>query len=173
MKLATKPKQRPVIVRPEVAPVDIGIALADRSAIAGGLSRLLADTFSLYLETHNFHWNVTGPQFQALHLMFEAQYQELWAATDVIAERIRALGHPVPATFSDFMRLSSVPDAPAGLPAMAMVGQLAQGHEAVARTARGLFPRAQEAHDEATVDMLTQRLQVHEKAVWMLRATLE
>lgn len=155
-------------------PVDIGIAPAQRAAIAQGLERLLADTFTLYLTTHNFHWNVTGPMFNSLHDMFMQQYTELWNAIDPIAERIRALGHVAPASYAQYARLSSLPDAPAEPPkAMEMVRILALGHEAVARTARGLFPLVDEAHDEPTADLLTQRLAVHEQTAWMLRSLLE
>jgi len=153
--------------------IDIGISPKDRQRIADGLSRLLADNFSLYLKTHNFHWNVTGPMFQTLHVMFEAQYNELWLALDAIAERIRALGFPAPATFSEYARLSSIPETP-GIPdAKEMVRLLVQGHEAVAKTARKIFPAVEKASDEPTADLLTQRLQVHEKTAWMLRSLLE
>lgn len=153
--------------------VDIGIAEADRKGIAEGLNSLLADTFALYLKTHAFHWNVTGLQFQTLHLMFETHYNELWTATDPIAERIRSLGFPVRATFSSFGKMSSIPEAE-GVPAsMDMVRELVKGHEAAARTARSVFPRAEKGGDESTVDLLTQRLQVHEKTAWMLRSLLE
>ncbi len=154
--------------------IDIGISDADRAKIAQGLSRLLADSYTLYLMTHNFHWNVTGPMFNSLHDMFMQQYTELWNAIDPIAERIRALGHVAPASYAQYARLSSLPDAPAEPPkAMEMVRILALGHEAVARTARGLFPLVDEAHDEPTADLLTQRLSVHEQTAWMLRSLLE
>ena len=155
-------------------PVDIGISDADRAAIAQGLSRLLADTYTLYLSTHNFHWNVTGPMFTSLHTMFMTQYTELWTAVDPIAERIRALGHPAPGSYAQYAALSSLPDAPATPPkALEMVRILAEGHEAVARTARGLFPVVEPAHDEPTADLLVQRLSVHEQSAWMLRSLLE
>jgi starvation-inducible DNA-binding protein len=155
-------------------PINIGINDADRASIAGGLSKLLADTYTLYLTTHNFHWNVTGPMFNTLHAMFMMQYTELWNAVDPIAERIRALGHPAPGSYAQFGRLSSIGDAPADPPkAMEMVRVLVQGHEAVARTARGVFPLAEKAHDQPTADLLTQRLEVHEKTAWMLRTLLE
>ena len=150
--------------------INIGISESDRAAIAGGLSRLLADTYTLYLTTHNFHWNVTGPMFNTLHLMFMAQYTELWNAVDPIAERIRSLGHAAPGSYGQFASLSSIADAPA---ALEMVRILVQGHEAVARTARSVFPLADKAGDEATADLLTQRLAVHEKTAWMLRSLLE
>jgi len=153
--------------------VDIGIAEADRKGIAEGLNALLADTFSLYLKTHAFHWNVTGPMFQTLHLMFETHYNELWTATDPIAERIRALGFPVKATFSSFRSMSSIPEADGVPEATDMVRELVKGHEAAARTARSVFPRAEKGGDESTVDLLTQRLQIHEKTAWMLRSLLE
>ncbi len=154
--------------------IDVGIGEAQRAAIAEGLSRLLADTYTLYLTTHNFHWNVTGSMFNTLHAMFMAQYTELWATVDQIAERIRALGHVAPGSYAVFGKLSSLPDVPAEPPkALDMVRILIEGHESVARTARELFPRADEAGDEATADLLTQRLAAHEKTAWMLRALLE
>ncbi len=153
--------------------IDIGIPEAARQATAEGLSKLLADTYSLYLHTHNFHWNVTGPMFQTLHVMFEQHYNELALAVDEIAERIRSLGHPAPGTFSAFKELSSIPE-PDGVPAATdMVRALVAAHEAVARTARGIAPIAGEANDEVTADLLTQRLAVHEKTAWMLRSLLE
>jgi starvation-inducible DNA-binding protein len=153
--------------------MDIGINEQDRAEIAQGLSRLLADTYTLYLKTHNFHWNVTGPMFRTLHLMFEEQYNELALAVDSIAERIRALGFPAPATYSEFARLSSIPET-AGVPkAEEMIKLLVDGHEAVCRTARGVFPVIEKASDEPSADLLTQRLQVHEKTAWMLRSLLE
>ncbi|MCK6454322.1 MAG: DNA starvation/stationary phase protection protein [Alphaproteobacteria bacterium] len=153
--------------------IDIGISDKDRKAIAQGLARVLADTYTLYLKTHNFHWNVTGPQFNTLHAMFMDQYTELWGAVDLIAERIRALGHPAPGSYRDFSRLSSIAEA-AGVPAAGdMLKQLVAGHEAVAKTARKVFPLAEKADDQPTADLLTQRLQVHEKTAWMLRSMLE
>ena len=154
--------------------IQIGLSAADRGAIAGGLSRLLADTYTLYLTTHNFHWNVTGPMFNSLHAMFMAQYTELWNAVDPIAERIRSLGHAAPGSYAQYAQLASVPDAPAVPPkAMEMVRILMEGHEAVARTARSVFPLADQAGDEPTADLLTQRLTVHEQQAWMLRSLLE
>ena len=154
--------------------INIGISEADRGAIAGGLSHLLADTYTLYLTTHNFHWNVTGPMFNTLHLMFMAQYTELWNAVDPIAERIRSLGHAAPGSYAQFVALASIKDAPAAPPkALEMVRILVDGHEAVARTARGMFPLADKAGDEPTADLLTQRLTVHEQTAWMLRSLLE
>jgi starvation-inducible DNA-binding protein len=154
--------------------INIGISDKDRAAIAAGLSRLLADTYTLYLTTHNFHWNVTGPMFNTLHAMFMAQYTELWNAVDPIAERIRALGHPAPGSYAQFGKLSSIKDAPATPPkALQMVRILVEGHEAVARTARSVFPLADKADDQPTADLLTQRLDIHEKTAWMLRALLE
>ena len=153
--------------------IDIGIGEKDRQKIADGLARLLADNFSLYLKTHNFHWNVKGPMFQTLHVMFEQQYNELWVALDAIAERIRALGFPAPGTTSEYAKLSSIPET-GGVPdAKEMVRILVQGHEAVARTARKIFPAVDKANDEPTADLLTQRMQVHEKTAWMLRSLLE
>jgi starvation-inducible DNA-binding protein len=161
------------MARNKPASIDIGIDEKDRRRIAEGLSKLLADNFALYLRTHNFHWNVTGPMFQTLHVMFEAQYNELWTALDAIAERIRALGFPAPGTTSALAKLSSIPET-AGVPdANEMVRLLVQGHEAVARTARKIFPAVEKASDEPTADLLTQRLQVHEKTAWMLRSLLE
>ncbi len=153
--------------------MDIGIAESDRQRIVNGLNRVLADTYTLYLMTHNFHWNVEGPMFNTLHLMFETQYTELWASIDLIAERIRSLGAPAPGTYKQFAALTSVKE-PDGVPeALDMVRQLVAGHEAVIRTAREVFPAADAAHDEATADLLTQRLQVHEKTAWMLRSLLK
>ncbi|KAF1046735.1 Dps family protein [Xylophilus sp.] len=155
-------------------PINIGIGEKDRAAVAQGLSRLLADTYTLYLTTHNFHWNVTGPLFNTLHTSFQAQYTELWNAVDPIAERIRSLGHYAPGSYAQFGQLASVPDAPAEPPkALEMVRILVKGHEAVARTARELFPAAEKAGDEPTADLLTQRLAVHEQTAWMLRSLLE
>lgn len=166
----TKQKKAPTSSRP----VNIGISDTDREAITDGLGRLLADTYTLYLTTHNFHWNVTGPMFNTLHTMFMQQYTELWNAVDPIAERIRSLGHTAPGSYAQFAALSSLPDAPATPPkALKMVQLLAEGHEAVARTARSIFPLADAANDEPTADLLTQRLAVHEMAAWMLRSLLE
>ena len=160
--------------RKSTAAIHIGIGEKDRAAIAAGLSKLLADTYTLYLTTHNFHWNVTGPMFNSLHDMFMQQYTELWNAVDPIAERIRSLGHVAPGSYAQYGMLSSVPDAPAAPPkAMEMVRILVQGHEAVARTARELFPLVEQASDEPTADLLTQRLTVHEQTAWMLRSILE
>ncbi len=160
--------------KPDKTKINIGMSEKDRAAIAHGLARLLADTYTLYLTTHNFHWNVTGPMFNTLHQMFMTQYMELWNAIDPIAERIRALGHPAPGSYSQFGELSSLPDAPHKPPkAMTMVSQLVAGHEAVARTARAVFPLAEEANDQPTADLLTQRLDIHEKTAWMLRSLLE
>ena len=154
--------------------IDIGISKADRAAISAGLSRLLADTYTLYLTTHNFHWNVTGPMFNSLHDMFMTQYTELWNAVDPIAERIRAVGHVAPGSYAEFGKLSSLPDAPAVPPkAMKMVRILMEGHEAVARTARSLLPVVAAASDEPSTDLLVQRLTVHEQTAWMLRSLLE
>jgi starvation-inducible DNA-binding protein len=153
--------------------IDIGIMASDREAIAGNLGRLLADTYTLYLKTHNFHWNVTGPMFSSLHLMFEQQYNELALAVDLVAERIRALGCPAPGSYAQFQRLTSIREE-AGVPAaLEMVRQLVAGQEAVARTARAAFPAAEVAADQVTLDLLTQRLSVHEKNAWMLRSLLE
>ncbi|WJF89793.1 Dps family protein [Paraburkholderia bonniea] len=152
--------------------VNIGISDADRKKIAEGLSHLLADTYTLYLKTHNFHWNVTGPMFNTLHLMFETQYVELSDAVDQIAERIRALGVAAPGSYKEFARLSSIPEAE-GVPAAEdMIRQLVEGQESVVRTARQIFPVVDAAHDEPTADLLTQRMQTHEKTAWMLRSML-
>jgi starvation-inducible DNA-binding protein len=154
--------------------INIGISDEHRAAIAQGLSGLLADTYTLYLTTHNFHWNVTGPMFNTLHQMFMTQYTELWAAVDPVAERIRSLGHPAPGSYAQFVQLTTLPDVPPTPPkALEMVRILVQGHEAVARTARNLFPVAEQAGDEPTADLLTQRLTVHEQSAWMLRSLLE
>ncbi|NMF84331.1 Dps family protein [Nodosilinea sp. P-1105] len=153
-------------------PIDIGIDEKDRQAIADGLSKLLADTYTLYLKTHNFHWNVTGPMFQTLHLMFEEQYNELALAVDQIAERIRALGFPAPGTYKAFGKLSSIQEDDGVPVAEDMIRQLVEGQEAVVRTARSVFPAVDKAHDEPTADLLTQRMQVHEKTAWMLRSLL-
>lgn len=154
-------------------PINIGIEEENRAQIAEGLSRLLADTYAVYLKTHNFHWNVTGPMFQTLHLMFETQYTELATAVDLIAERIRALGYPAPGTYSDFARLSSIPETPGVPKANEMIRLLVEGQEAVARTARSVFPIVDQVNDEPTADLLTQRMQLHEKNAWMLRSLLE
>lgn len=153
--------------------IDIGIEESQRRAIAEGLSRLLADTYTLYLKTHNFHWNVTGPMFNTLHLMFETQYTELALAVDLIAERIRSLGVAAPGTYSEYVRLSSIEETPGVPKAEEMIRLLVQGQEAVARTARSIYPIAEAANDEPTADLLTQRLQTHEKTAWMLRSLLE
>ena len=153
--------------------IDIGIGEKERKAIAAGLSRLLADTYTLYLKTHNFHWNVTGPMFQTLHLMFETQYNELALAVDQIAERIRALGYPAPGTYAEYAKLSSI-EEDAGVPkAEEMIRLLVAGQEAVVRTARAMFPAVEKANDEPTADLLTQRMQIHEKTAWMLRSLLK
>jgi starvation-inducible DNA-binding protein len=152
--------------------IDIGISEADRKEIAEGLSRVLADTYTLYLKTHNYHWNVVGPMFNTLHLMFETQYNELALAVDEIAERIRALGEPAPGSYAEFSELSSVTEDTEKPKALEMVRRLVDGHESVARTARSVFPAAEKAGDEPTADLLTQRLQVHEKTAWMLRSML-
>jgi starvation-inducible DNA-binding protein len=153
--------------------IDIGINTQDRKEIAEGLSRVLADTYTVYLKTHNFHWNVTGPMFQTLHQMFMVQYNELWLATDLIAERIRALGFPAPGTYAEFGKLTSIKDTVGAPKAEEMVRLLVAGNEAVARTAREVFPIAEKANDQPTADLLTQRMQVHEKTAWMLRSLLE
>ena len=153
--------------------MEIGISARDRAAIADGLAHLLADSYSLYLKTHGFHWNVTGPMFNTLHLMFMDQYTELWNALDLIAERIRALGHPAPASYSQFVKLSSIAEETGTPAAEDMIKQLIAGQEAIVRTARKLFPNVDKVGDEPTADLLTQRMQIHEKNAWMLRSLLE
>lgn len=152
--------------------IDIGLSPEVRAEIADGLARLLADTYSLYLKTHSYHWNVVGPMFNALHLMFEEQYTELALAVDQIAERIRALGRPAPGTYREFAELTTIPEDDDQPQALEMVRRLVQGQEAVVRTARQVFPTASDAGDEPTADLLTQRMQVHEKTAWMLRSLL-
>lgn len=153
--------------------MDIGIKEQDRKIIANGLSHFLADTYTLYLKTHYFHWNVTGPMFNTLHLMFEGQYTELALAVDLVAERIRSLDVYAPGTYKDFVKLSSIKESDTVPNAQDMIKELVAGHEAVCRTARSVFPAAEAAADEATKDLLTQRLQLHEKSAWMLRSLLE
>lgn len=153
--------------------ISIGLKDEDRQKIAEGLSKLLADSYTLYLKTHNFHWNVKGPMFQTLHLMFETQYTELSTAVDLIAERIRALGYPAPGTYQQFAKLTSIKE-PDGVPtAKEMISQLVEGQEAVVRTARSVFPLVDTAHDEVTSGLLADRMEVHEKTAWMLRSLLE
>jgi len=167
-------KDKKAAVAPEgkMMPIDIGIDETDRQAIADGLANLLADTYTLYLKTHNFHWNVTGPMFHTLHLMFEGQYNELALAVDLIAERIRALGFPAPGTYKAFGKLSSIEEEDGVPSAEDMIKKLVAGQEAVVRTARAIFPVVDKANDEPTADLLTQRMQVHEKTAWMLRSLL-
>ncbi len=153
--------------------IDIGIAAEERAKIAQGLSALLADSYTLYLMTHNFHWNVTGPQFNSLHQMFMEQYTEQWTALDTIAERIRALGHPAPGTYREFTQLASIEEVDGVPKATDMVRHLVAAQEATARTARNLFTLVETANDQPTADLLTQRLEVHEKTAWMLRSILE
>lgn len=152
--------------------IDIGISENDRKEISEGLSKLLADTYTLYLKTHNFHWNVTGPMFNTLHLMFEVQYNELALAVDLIAERIRALGFFAPGSYSEFSKLSTIKEEPSVPKAEEMIKLLVEGNEAVVKTARLIFPTAERANDESTCDLLTQRMQVHEKTAWMLRSMI-
>jgi starvation-inducible DNA-binding protein len=152
--------------------IDIGIPAEHRAKIASGLSRLLADSYTLYLKTHNYHWNVTGPLFNTLHLMFEQQYTELATAVDEIAERIRALGHPAPGSYRAFSKLTAIEEEDAVPSAEEMIRQLVLGQETVVRTAREIFPLADAANDEPTADLLTQRMQLHEKNAWMLRSML-
>lgn len=152
---------------------NLGINEQDRVKIVEGLSRLLADSYTLYLKTHNFHWNVTGPMFQTLHLMFQVQYTELWTNIDLIAERIRSLDAPAPGTYAQFSKLASIKETPGVPKAQEMIQLLLEGHEAVTRTARQAFPAAESASDQPTMDLLTQRMEVHEKTAWMLRSLLE
>lgn len=153
--------------------INIGIPEKDRKKVAEGLSRMLADSYTLYLKTHNFHWNVTGPMFQTLHLMFMTQYNEIWMAVDLIAERIRALGFPAPGSYAQFAALTSIKDADGVPKAKEMIRQLVEGQEAVVRTAREILPIAEKAGDQPTVDLLSARMEVHEKNAWMLRSLLE
>ena len=153
--------------------INIGISDDDRAKIVRGLSALLADSYTLYLMTHNFHWNVTGPQFNSLHLMFMGQYTEQWKALDIIAERIRALGHPAPGTYKEFVKLASIKEVDGVPKTNDMIRHLVAAQEATARTARKLFPVVEAAGDQPTADLLTQRLEIHEKTAWMLRSTLE
>ncbi len=152
--------------------INIGISSDQRGAIADGLSRLLADSYTLYLKTHNYHWNVTGPQFATLHTLFETHYTELALAVDQIAERIRALGQRAPGSYREFAALSSIPEDETAPAAEDMIRRLVEGQEAVVRTARSIFPIVDAAQDEPTADLLTQRMQVHEKNAWMLRSLL-
>jgi starvation-inducible DNA-binding protein len=153
--------------------INIGISAADRKKIAQGLSALLADSYTLYLMTHNFHWNVTGPQFTSLHQLFMTQYTEQWTALDQIAERIRALGHAAPATYTEFHKLASIKEVNGVPKAEEMVRHLVMAQEATARTARNLYPLVDKANDQPTADLLTQRIEIHEKTAWMLRSILE
>ncbi|MBL8425478.1 MAG: DNA starvation/stationary phase protection protein [Candidatus Accumulibacter phosphatis] len=153
--------------------INIGISAGEREKIAQGLAALLADSYTLYLMTHNFHWNVTGPMFNTLHLMFMGQYTEQWNALDVIAERIRALGHPAPGTYKEFVKIASIKEVEGVPKATDMIRHLVAAQEATARTARELFPVVNAANDQPTADLLTQRLEVHEKTAWMLRSLLE
>lgn len=153
--------------------INIGISAEDREKIVEGLSHLLADSYTLYLMTHNFHWNVTGPQFNTLHTMFMQQYTEQWNALDIIAERIRSLGFPAPGTYKQFMKLTSIEEVQDVPKAEEMIRLLVNAHETVARTARSIFNIVEQANDQPTADILTQRLNVHEKTAWMLRSLLE
>ncbi len=153
--------------------IDIGITTTDRAAIAQGLAKLLADSYTLYLKTHNYHWNVTGPMFNTLHLMFEQQYTELATAVDLIAERIRALGHAAPGSYKAYAKMTDIAEEEGVPNAQEMIRRLVAGQEAVVRTARSVFPAVEGASDEPTADLLTQRMQVHEKNAWMLRSMLE
>jgi len=153
--------------------MDTGISPKDRAAIAKGLSRLLADTYVVYLKTHNFHWNVEGPMFQTLHVMFMEQYTEAWNAIDLVAERIRSLGHYAPGTYREYLELARVTETPGHPQATQMVRLLIEGQEAIVKTAREVLPLAEKADDQPTLDLLTQRMQVHEKNAWMLRSLLK
>jgi starvation-inducible DNA-binding protein len=172
----TKPEKTSLTPTASGQGIDIGIGAGDRKKISEGLSRFLSDSFTLYLKTHNFHWNITGPMFNSLHVMFEGQYTEQWNALDETAERIRALGFNAPGSYAEFIRLSSIPEEPGLTEApdwKEMVRQLVAGNEAVARTARKVLKTADDAGDDPTVDLMTQRLQTHEKYAWMLRSLLE
>jgi len=153
-------------------PVDIGIDEKQREEISQGLLKLLADTYTLYLKTHGFHWNVTGPMFQSLHTLFETQYNEMWMAVDEIAERVRTLDSWAPGSYAEISKLSTVKENKGRLEALQMVRSLVEGHETVIKTIRSIFPKAEKAGDQATVDLLTKRLEVHEKTCWMLRSQL-
>ena len=153
--------------------INIGIDEKNRARIAEGLSKVLADTYTLYLKTHNFHWNVTGPMFQTLHLMFEQHYNELALAVDLVAERIRALGFPAPGTYKQFSTLTAITEDEGVPKAQEMIRRLVDGHETVARSARQAFTVAEEANDQPSCDLMTQRMQIHEKTAWMLRSLLE
>lgn len=154
-------------------PIEIGISAEDRQSIASALGAFMADTYTLYLKTHKFHWNVKGPMFQTLHIMFETHYNELWMAVDVIAERIRALGFLAPGSYSEFAQLTSINEESGEPNATQMIQALVAGHESVIRTARIIFPNAEKAGDQVTLDLLTQRMQIHEKTAWMLRSLLD
>jgi starvation-inducible DNA-binding protein len=160
-------------VKANASSINIGLSEKDRSNIVDGLSRMLADTYTLYLKTHNFHWNVTGPMFQTLHLMFMTQYNETWLAVDLLAERIRALGYPAPGSYKEFAALTSIKDSSGTVSAKEMIKQLVAGQETVVRTAREVLPVAEKAGDQPTVDLLSARMEVHEKNAWMLRSLLE
>ena len=169
-----KPANQGAVARSEDgAPIDIGMSAEARAAVTEQLSRLLADSYTLYLMTHNFHWNVTGPMFNTLHVMFEEQYTEQWQALDAIAERIRALGHFAPGTYAEYTRLSSIKEPEGVLSAKEMLDMLVKGNEAVARIARAAFEHADGANDQPSVDLLVQRMDVHEKNAWMLRSMLQ
>jgi starvation-inducible DNA-binding protein len=165
-----RPQKNPL---EDTVKIDIGIDASHRKEIADGLSRVLADTYTLYLKTHYFHWNVTGPMFQTLHLMFETHYNELALAVDLVAERIRALDFPAPGTYRQFTELSAIKEENSVPKAQDMISLLVTGHETVARTARQIFKSAEAANDQPTCELLTQRMQVHEKTAWMLRSLLE
>ena len=157
----------------KIMPLELGITEKDRLTIVQGLSHLLADTYTLYLKTHNFHWNVTGPQFQTLHALFMQFYQEQWLAVDQIAERIRTLGAPAPGSYDEFSRLTAIKPGMPHPHATDMVRELVHAQQTLIQTARKFFPVAEQAHDQVTCDLLTQRLQIHEKNTWMLRSLLE
>ncbi len=160
-------------IKTDTSGINIGLSEKDRRNIADGLARMLADTYTLYLKTHNFHWNVTGPMFQTLHLMFMTQYTETWNAVDLVAERIRALGYPAPGSYKEFAALTSIKDSSGTVSANEMIRQLVEGQETVVRTAREVLPVAEKVGDQPTVDLLSARMEVHEKNAWMLRSLLE
>ncbi|MDN5843323.1 MAG: DNA starvation/stationary phase protection protein [Alcaligenaceae bacterium] len=173
MAKAVKTTRRASAAQDKGISIDIGISEKNRAAVSDELSKTLADTYTLYLMTHNFHWNVTGPMFNTLHLMFMTQYTETWQALDAIAERIRALGHYAPGTYAEFARLSSIKEPKSVPSADEMIRMLMEGNEAVAKTARAAFKCADDANDQPTADLLTQRLDIHEKNAWMLRSLLQ
>lgn len=166
-------KEKPATITEQGLAIDIGMSAAERDAVSTKLAHLLADSYTLYLMTHNFHWNVTGPMFNTLHQMFMDQYTEQWEALDQIAERIRSLGHFAPGTYAEYIKLASIKEPSSLLTAEEMIQMLVKGNEAVAKTARATFAEADKANDQPTLDLLTQRMDIHEKNAWMLRSLLQ